>query len=204
MQGVLYFRTRSPQHHPIARSSRALSSPPLTYKLGTISALFTDRVLCTRSHRITSTCFPCRIPTLSDLILSCHFVFVSVYSPRARSENVNVRVLFRQHGSTRAVLGTRAVWTACPRMDRLYRYPLQTENSRIPPANRDPGESLSFGWPHGIVAHWILYFKKDNIQSARIFFYYLCFISHTELIRKNYVTIIKAIFILLVNFSFKI
>lgn len=134
VQGVLYFRSGSPQHHPrlIARSSRALPSPSTNSRRFPLCLL--TRVLCTRSHRTTSTCSPYRIPSLSDLILSRHFVLVSVCSPRAWSENVNVRVFFRRHGSTRAVLGTQAVWTGRPRMDRLYRYPLQTENSRIPPA----------------------------------------------------------------------
>jgi hypothetical protein len=92
-------------------------------------ALFTDRAPCTRSHR-TTTAHVLLLQPLSwlDPILSS---LSSPYAPcdfkAAETWTTYVRKCARcRHGDR-----TRAVWTVSPRMDGLYRHPLQkTENPR--------------------------------------------------------------------------
>lgn len=114
---------------------------------------------------------------------------------RRLGAKLSTYTMLRRHGGTRAVLGTQAVWTGCPRMDRLYRYPLQrtTGNSRtetrVPPTNRDPRESLSFDWSHGVgVWCWI------SLWESRLVLRIVCPCSISELIRKDRVRIIEVTF----------
>lgn len=104
--GWLYFRTRS-QHHPQPTVGSSFSLSLDTYELHATS-LFTDRVLCTRSHRITGTHAPLPYPDfiVIETRFSRHFD-PSPFVPRARRPSTYT--LFRRHGGTLAVLGTRAV-----------------------------------------------------------------------------------------------
>lgn len=85
----------------------------LTYKLETIAALFTDRALCTRSHRTTGTCSPWPILSnlIGPLILFRHSrICLRLFPACLERKRQRARAFFVDTVvHTRAVLGTRAV-----------------------------------------------------------------------------------------------
>lgn len=138
--GWVDFRTRS-QHHPrpTAGSSRFLF---LFLSFSLSPFLSTYEPLCLLIAYPTLVHIAPHVPPLSYpnfMVIGARFSrFTSSRSCRKLGAKPSTYTTFRRHGGTRAVLGTRAVWTGCLRMDRLYRYPLQrtTGNSQEPGYHR--------------------------------------------------------------------